>query len=93
MMSKKSEEEEIELYGDPGIASMDAKVPRWLILTYIILPIWGIFTFAIYWNGSWGWLDRGYWQELQMAANTTRPYKNMDDPQLTENKTLISSEK
>ncbi len=52
-------------------ASNDAKVPRWLILTYIVLPIWGIYVWGVYWNGSVGWLDRGYWQQLQEAANTT----------------------
>lgn len=68
-----SEEEEVELYGDEGIASKDTPVPRWLILTYITLPIWGIITFILFWNGSVGWLDRGYWKELQIAANTTFP--------------------
>ncbi len=33
---------EAELYGDPKIASFDAKIPKFLILTYIVLPIWGI---------------------------------------------------
>jgi hypothetical protein len=51
--------------------SDDAKVPAWLILTYVTLPIWGIITFYLYWNGSAGWLDRGYWKQLQEAANTT----------------------
>ena len=68
---------EIEHYGDPGIASYDAKVPKFLILTYCILPIWGIMTFCYFWNGSLGWFDRGYWRELQIAANTTFPIENM----------------
>lgn len=57
------------------IESKDIKVPRWLVWTYIILPIWGIYCLYAYWNGSHGWLDRGYWKELQQAANTTYPLK------------------
>lgn len=64
-------EDEIETYGDEGITSKDAPVPTWLKLTYIILPIWGVLALWLYWNGSAGWLDRGYWQQLQKAANTT----------------------
>lgn len=67
---------ELELYGDPGIASYDAKVPKFLWVTYLLLPIWGIFTFYYFWNGSLGWFDRGYWHELQIAANTTFPIEN-----------------
>jgi hypothetical protein len=46
-------------------------VPGWLKLTYWTLPFWGIFAFFLYWNGSRGWLDRGHWEGLQKAANTT----------------------
>lgn len=73
-----SEHNEVEEYGDPGITSYEGeKVPRWLMATYILLPIWGIISFILYWNGSHGWLDRGYWGELQKAANTTYPVVNM----------------
>lgn len=48
------------------------KIPLFLILTYVILPIWGIYFMISYWNGSHGWTDRGAWHELQVAANTTR---------------------
>jgi len=34
-------EEPIELFGDPGIASYNGKVPKFLLLTYMTLPIWG----------------------------------------------------
>ena len=71
---------EIELYGDPGIATFDAKVPKFLLWTYAILPIWGIVTFYYFWNGSIGWFDRGYWQQLQIAANTTFPIENQNMP-------------
>ncbi|WP_068467643.1 hypothetical protein [Candidatus Protochlamydia phocaeensis] len=69
---------EIELYGDPGIATFDAKVPKFLLWTYTILPIWGIITFYYFWNGSYGWFDRGSWHELQIAANTTFPIENQN---------------
>jgi hypothetical protein len=69
---------EIELYGDPGIATFDAKVPKFLIATYLIWPIWGMITFYYFWNGSFGWFDRGYWHELQIAANTTFPIENQN---------------
>lgn len=70
------EDHELELYGDPNIASRNAKVPRWLIFTYLILPIWGIFALWYFWNGSTGWFDRGYWHELQIAAKTTSASEN-----------------
>jgi|APSaa5957512535_1039671.scaffolds.fasta_scaffold633806_2 hypothetical protein len=49
----------------------DTKVPKFLKLLYLILPIWGIIWFFLYWNGSNGYLDRGHWRELQEAAKTT----------------------
>lgn len=70
-------EEKMDLYGDPGIASYDAKVPKFLLLTYLLLPLWGVVTFYYFWNGSLGWFDRGYWHELQVAANTTFPFENV----------------
>ena len=72
-------EDELEAYPD-GIYSKDAKVAGWLKATYIILPIWGVISFFIFWNGSHGWLNRGYWDELQRAANTTYPRININDP-------------
>lgn len=71
-----SETPELELYGDPKISSLDAKVPLFLKATYLLLPIWGICTFYFFWNGSIGWFDRGYWAELQTAANTRFPIEN-----------------
>jgi hypothetical protein len=64
-------DDDTEFYGDPGIASMDARIPSWLKWVYVTLPIWGLISLYLYWNGSHGWLDRGYWQQLQKAANTT----------------------
>lgn len=68
-------EEETEFYGDPGISSNNAKIPFWLKLVYFSLPIWGVISLYLYWNGSAGWLDRGYWHQLQKAANTTQSPK------------------
>ena len=73
--------DELEDYGDTGIQSKNTPVPRWLLATYLILPIWGIISFCLYWNGSEGWLDRGYWRELQQAANTTFPQIERREPQ------------
>ena len=75
-------ENEIESYGEEGISSYEGSIPRWLMLTYILLPIWGVIWFYYFWNGSYGWLDRGYWNQLQRAANTTFPAINQNDPNL-----------
>ena len=69
------EDDHVELYGDAQIASAHNKVPWWLIVNYIVWPLWGIIWFYLYWNGSWGWLDRGSWKELQTAAKTTFPHE------------------
>ena len=73
--------EELEVYkeGDSFLRSANAPVPKWLMATYIILPIWGIIWFMMFWNGSWGWFDRGYWHELQEVANTTIPQHNANE--------------
>ena len=80
MTAEESSYKEAEYYGDAQIASYDAKVPLWLKLSYILLPIWGALCMFLYWNGSKGWLDRGYWQQLQHAAKTTFPYKKPNQP-------------
>jgi hypothetical protein len=73
-------EEGIEVYGDPDIATFDAKVPAFLKWSYLFWPLWGIVTLYFLWNGSTGWLDGGYWRELQIAANTTFPSQNQNEP-------------
>jgi hypothetical protein len=78
--------EEIEYYDDPGISTKTTKVPRWLIWVYILLPIWGLYWLISFWNGSQGWLDRGHWQQLQRAANTTFPQVNMITVEQDQNK-------
>ncbi len=80
-MSNNQEHSEIEDYGDPGIRSRDGKIPALLIWSYITLPIWGVIAFYILWNGSTGgWLDPGYWKELQAAAKTSFPILKFDSP-------------
>lgn len=83
-MSESNEDHEIHEYGDGYIRSANAPVPMWLIATYIMLPIWGVIWFVLYWNGSAGWLDRGYWEQLQRAANTTIPQQNVLEIEKTE---------
>lgn len=71
-MNDQEQFEEIEEYGDESIKSGHAKVSKWLILNYIVWPIFGIIWFYLFWNGSTvSWFDRGYWNQLQKAANTT----------------------
>lgn len=78
------DDQEEYLEGPPP--SGHGKIPLWLMLTYIIMPIWGIVAFFLFWNGNIdSWFDRGYWSELQKAANTTYPFVNYDQPK-NENK-------
>lgn len=72
------EDSHIELYGDPGIASKNARVPRWLVFNNWFWVFFGLVCFYFFWNGSYGWLDRGYWNQLQRAANTTYPYTTIE---------------
>ncbi len=76
-----SHEDDVEHYGDPGIASAHAPVPSWLIYNYIFWPLFGLFWLYLFFNGSWGFLDRGYWFQLQQAANTTFPQIENSEPQ------------
>ena len=55
--------DEVEEYDDTGI-------PTFLYFVYALAPLWGILWFYMFWNGSIGWLDRGYWNELEGAART-----------------------
>lgn len=69
------EPSELEFYADEGISSLDAPVPFWLKCNYVFWVIFGIIWFFMFWNGSTvSFFDRGYWHELQEAANTTYPY-------------------
>ncbi len=51
------------------------RIPIFLYITYIVVLVGGILAFIAYWNGSHGFLDRGYWQQLQKAAYTTYPFE------------------
>lgn len=65
---------DVDLYGDKDIASGHAPPPKWLIVSNTFFTIFGLIWLCFFWNGSYGWLDRGYWSQLQRAANTTYPY-------------------
>ncbi len=78
MTKSEEDKDELELYADGSIQSKNAKIPGWLKLVYLILPFWGLLWWILFWNGSYGWFDRGSWHELQKAANTTFPYENAD---------------
>ena len=71
-MSKEPESLIVDEYGDHEVQEYaNTPVPTFLKWVYVILPIWGALWFYLYWDGSTGWLDRGYWSELEAAANTT----------------------
>lgn len=80
--NQKDEEDEVYQYGDPNIASANAPIPGWLKFSNIFWIILGLIGFYFFWNGSYGWLDRGYWHQLQQAANTTFPSENYDNPSI-----------
>ena len=63
---------------DDSPPSEDRKIPRFLLFTYFFMFVWGLWAFVAYWNGSHGWLDRGYWQALQQAAHTTHPFEKKE---------------
>lgn len=73
-----SQHEEFDFYEGGSISSAHGGIPKWLWFFYIAMPLWGLVWFYLYWNGSSGWLDNGYWQQLQRAANTTSPYVNVE---------------
>jgi hypothetical protein len=79
-MTNPNEHEEVDTYGDTQITSLHNDAPKWLKWLYVLLPIWGIIWFYMFWNGSTvPFFDRGYWHQLQEAANTTFPSINQDD--------------
>ncbi len=65
-----------ENFEDVGVPDEDhQKIPRWLFWSYPFWILLGLFWCYYFWDGSWGWLDRGYWYQLEQAANTTPPYE------------------
>lgn len=73
------QEQELDVYGDNEITELvGTKVPHFLKLVYLLLPLWGIIWWLYYWDGSDGFLDRGYWKQLQAQARTTRAVKDKD---------------
>lgn len=56
--------------GAPGEAHR--AIPRWLLLVYALLAVWGAIWLGFYFNGNQGgFLDRGHWGQLQKTARTT----------------------
>ncbi len=78
-MTHPHEEYSIESYGDESITSYHGTVPLWLKVQYVFWIVWGIVWFILNWNGSSGFLDKGYWQQLQRSAKTTFPYTNQNE--------------
>jgi len=76
---KENREEEIEYYADGSLSSTDYAIPLWIKLCFVALPVWGVVWFFLHWNGMNGWFDRGSWFELEKAANTTYPYRNVNE--------------
>ena len=74
-MTQKVEEQEPETvtFADGAIHELKESPPTpfYLKLSYILCISWGIVWMWMFWSGSWGWLDRGSWQGLEKAANTT----------------------
>jgi len=56
-------------------STQEFKIPKFLIMTYVVVGLIGIGGYFLYWNGSSGWFDRGYWKKLQEAAQTRYPYE------------------
>lgn len=75
-MSEEKKDYILETYGDHEVTEFaNTPVPTFLKFVYLLLPLWGIFWWVQYWDGSAGFLDRGYWKELQVQARTTRATK------------------
>lgn len=78
-MANQQDDLVIDTYGDNEVTEYsNTKVPTFLKFVYVILPIWGIWWWYAYWDGSDGWLDRGYWKELQTQSRTKRSRKDSD---------------
>lgn len=78
-MTHSHEEDSIDYYGDEHITSYHGKVPLWLKIQYVFWIAWGVVWFFLYWNGSWGYLDKGYWHQLQISAQTTFPQQDSSE--------------
>ncbi len=77
-----AKEKLIVKFGDEGDEIEEyicTPIPRVFKLISLVVFIWGAYWFYSYSSGSTGWLDRGYWQELERAANTRLWEKAIDD--------------
>ena len=71
-MDEEDKNYHLDTYGDEEVREFhDKPIPKFLKVIYLVLPIWGVIWWGLYWNGSQGFLDRGYWCELEKAAGTT----------------------
>ena len=77
--SDNEHDHDLEFYADGSITSKDAPIPLFIFIVAGFLIVGTVFAAFFFWNGSQGWLDRGYWKELQEAANTTYPYRNLQN--------------
>ncbi|MBB64398.1 MAG: hypothetical protein CMO81_04985 [Waddliaceae bacterium] len=53
----------------------NTKLPSFLKISYFFIALWGFVWLYMFWDGSFGWVDRGYWKELEQVANTTKSYR------------------
>lgn len=61
----------LDMYAGGEIQEIpDTKIPWYIKLITLVLPLWGILWFFYFANGSFGWVDRGAWNDLQKAAQT-----------------------
>lgn len=79
-------DDEVEFYGDTGIASNEGTIPTWIKWVVVVTIAWGFVWLYFFWDGATGWIDRGYWQQLEQAANTTMPWQDADDPSMPDRK-------
>lgn len=74
----------LDNYGDNEVQEYhDTPIPKFLLAVYMILPIWGVMWWALYWNGSQGFLDRGYWSDLEEVAGTKKVAEKLVEPRHT----------
>ncbi len=82
----------IDEYGDQEVREYhDTPIPKFLMAIYIVLPIWGILWWSLYWDGSQGFLDRGFWSELEKAAGTRKVVEAPASPGQSERSSSSSS--
>lgn len=74
-MEEDSDEKVLAYYAEGITEYENRKIPSFLKWSYLLLPIWGLYAYFAYWNGSQDEFDKGHWKELQEAARTTYPFE------------------